>query len=105
MSKIDEIQRLKDAVNKIVDERQQAKADLLNNTALPLSKKIIDANFQFDNSEEGSELIRKGIRRNIYKKDDIYYLGYYNVSGRIEFYCPRKSYSEIEAEFHKANSH
>lgn len=105
MSQIDETQRLKDAINKIVDERQQAKAEFLNNIALPLSKKINDINFQFDNSEEGTELIRKGERRNIYKKEDIYYLGYYNVNGEIELYCPRKNYSEIEDEFHKANSH
>lgn len=70
--------------------------------ALPKAKEIIDKDFKFDGSRVGSTIELEGPRVSIYKKDNIFFLGYTN--GYKGLFLSALSVEDLLCDFYELNA-
>lgn len=100
---MNEDERLRQSLAQIQSKRRAENIEKLEES-LPKAMKIIEMDIDIDNSKDGAELIKKGTRRNIYRKDGLYFLG--DATGIMDdnLYAVTKDKQEIDLQFNEANS-
>lgn len=98
---MDEDKIFRDSLKKDLKDRMEENSIRLGE-AIPKAKEIVDMNPQLDNSREGIELCEWGIRVSIYRKKDLFYLGYTNRNTNL--FNPSKDFESLRQLFEELNS-